>query len=91
MLPWALISGGGDPGRFPVVSTPVVGNNTRQWIHGTLRNAQQGVVYPLWSVIWFVDGQGYQRAKGGVARQSGVAVKEVAGFSLMGGGKAAVY
>ena len=73
MSPCALNSGGGAPGCFPAASTPMAGNNMRQWDQGALRNAQQGVVYPLLLLIWFVDGQGYRHGKGGAARRSGVA------------------
>ena len=45
MSPCTLNSGGGAPGRFPAASTPMAGNNMRQWDQGALRNAQEGVVY----------------------------------------------
>ena len=51
----------------------MAGNNMRHWNQGTVRNAQQGVVYPLLLIIWFVDGEGYRHGKGGAARRSGVA------------------
>ena len=44
-----LNSGGSAPGRFPAASMPTTGNNMRQWDQGALRNAQQGVVYPLYA------------------------------------------
>ena len=54
MSPCALNSGGGAPGCFPAASTPMAGNNMRQRDQGALRNAQEGVVYPLVLIIWFV-------------------------------------